>query len=719
MSVEYFRIIISYFLPFFHRLKNMKRLQILYLMSNSLMELPDWFDQLQSLTALHLDNNSNLTRLHPHVASLYTFSCLDCDSITEPPSAVCQGGFEDIRQYYDDLKKGSSEIVLSTIVLIGRKEAGKSTLLRAMQNGFSAEAKPKKVKKTAVFEFQEVNLKYGDDMQEVQIIDFGGDDVYHYAYQLTFRDNCIPIVVVNIREYKEISEKWGCREAARRVAFDWLSHLLIVSPRVEQPLLVLTHADEFKGGMHEFNSLKQSLISTVENLRDDFLDGENMPEISILQKKDNQPSEIFNSSCHVFDVGYGLKKAYRGLPQLQEVLYNRVIALKQSVPDSWIKDMKTITCSTDKGCLNYSELPRSRGESVLNVILGYMKRSGIILSYPDAGRNSGTDDDLFPNRARYSGVGFTSDPERANLLESTFRLSKTIFHNIPAITKLINALYSHSMTSTIMIECTAAQGEKTGADKARKTVAAQGENAKAAQGREADSYLCNGILDSGTMDDIIPSGTGCIPSKIALELLQKFRLVYGPSTINGVKSYLIPYFMPQDEFVDHSAEIQLHSTVTFCGLRVPSYAFHQLTVVFLQVLASKAYQIFPYGNGASAKLRDKAKQKTEGDTEYGEVDVHLIHEIDDQRVLVKVKGSVPCVTLMWETFKELINALEIEAQEAWPATKTDFSMPCPHCLILGRPSPSYVKAQAVYSGKISTAHIPSRKSYSHNGNVLL
>ena len=384
---------ISYFFLFFHRLKNMKRLQILDLRSNSLIELPDWFDQLQSLTELSLDRNNSLTHLHPHVASLHTFTYQECYSIKEPSSAVCRGGFNDIKQYYIDLNEGSEDIVLSTIVLIGRKEAGKSTLLRAMHNGFSAEAKPGEVKKTAVFEFEKVNLKHDGDVQEVQIIDYGGDDVYHYAYQLTFRNNCIPIVVVNMKEYKEISDKWGFREAARRVAFDWLSHLLIVSPRVEQPLLVLTHADEFEGEMKKFNCLKQSLISTMENLRDDFLDSENIPEISILQKKGDQPSEIFDSPSHVFDVGYGLKKTYGGLPQLQKVLYHRVIDLKQRVPESWIKDMTSIKRSTDKGCLHYSELPKSRGESVLNVILGYMNRSGIILSYPD-----GTDgNDSFDN----------------------------------------------------------------------------------------------------------------------------------------------------------------------------------------------------------------------------------------------------------------------------------------------------------------------------------
>ena len=159
----------------------MKRLQLLDLWSNSLIELPDWFDQLHSLREVNLDYNSSLTRLHPHVASLHTFFYAGCGSITEPPSAVCQGGFEDIKQYYNDLKKGCTHIVLSTIVLIGRKEAGKSTLLRAMQSGFNADVKPKDVKKTAVFEFQTVNLNHGDETHKVQIVDFGGDDVYHYA----------------------------------------------------------------------------------------------------------------------------------------------------------------------------------------------------------------------------------------------------------------------------------------------------------------------------------------------------------------------------------------------------------------------------------------------------------------------------------------------------------------------------------------------------------
>ena len=103
----------------------MSELQTLDLRRNSLIELPDWFDQLQCLRELNLSYNSKLIRLHPHVASLHTFTCEDCDNLTEPPSALCKRGLQDIKQYYNDLKKGRTHIVLSTIVLIGRKEVGK------------------------------------------------------------------------------------------------------------------------------------------------------------------------------------------------------------------------------------------------------------------------------------------------------------------------------------------------------------------------------------------------------------------------------------------------------------------------------------------------------------------------------------------------------------------------------------------------------------------
>ena len=522
----------------------MKKLQSLELRDNSLIELPDWFYQLQSLTDLHLDGNSSLTRLHPHVASLHTFTDEECDSITEPPSAVCQGGLEDIRQYYNDLKEGSAEIVLSTIVLIGRKEAGKSTLLRAMQNGFSAEAMPEDVKKTSVFEFQKVNLKHFDDRQElqtqeVQIIDFGGDDVYHYAYQLTFRDNCIPIVVANIKEYEQKSKEWGPREAARRVAFDWLSHLLIVSPTVEMPLLVLTHVDKLAS--EEVERLRKELLSTLEDLRRDFLEGRDRPEIKML---DHRHSKMFELD-HIFNVGYGTSEHSERLGELQKILYAHVKAKKQTVPKIWDEEMKRIKGNT-QSCIKYSDLqkPHGHGNAVLNVLLGYMKRSGLILQYSD-----GQGDNNRSVKSPISGV---------------------IFHNIPAVAKLISTLYHDLMDERIII------GNKASLQKSNQTE------------RRMDSFVCNGIVSADVLNiilrdtassvpnearqqSIIPEGSSCIPFDIAMKLLSKFRLLYGPQSVNRVESYLVPYFMQKHSFPDNSAEFRLHGTISFHGLVVPNY----------------------------------------------------------------------------------------------------------------------------------------------------
>ena len=631
----------------------MRELQTLNLSHNSLIELPAWFDQLQCLREVNLNDNRKLTHLHPHVATLHKFTCTGCNSITEPPSAVCQGGLQDIKQYYNDLKKGRTHIVLSTIVLIGRKEAGKSTLLCAMQSGFNAEAKPKDVKKAAVFEFQTVNLENGDEKHEVQIVDFGGDDVYHYAYQLTFRENCIPVEVVKIEEYKEISEKWGRREAARRVAFDWLSHILIVSPDIEKPLLVLTHVDKLEN--KEVEGLREELLSTLEDLGQEFLEDRDIPKIRILEHTDSQCSEMFHPD-YIFKIGYGTSGHSKNLDDLQVTLCSIVKAKKQTVPEIWDKEMKSIK-ENKQGCIQYSDLPKSHGAQVFDVLLGYMKRSGLILHYTGG---------------RVNDVS----------------LSDVIFHNIAAVAKLISTLYHHSMNERISIKPKVLLRKNTYQTE-----------------RRVDSFACNGIISVDNMEDIIPDSDNCIPYDIAMKLIRKFRLLYGPQSVNGVESYLVPFFLQRHSFPDNSAEIRIHGTMNFRGLAVPNYAFHQLTVTFLEMFSPDAYQIFPYWNGASAKLLIKTAEHTgnpEEEAETGDdtknsdfIDIHIIHDIDNQKVGVRVEGCASQIAMMWNIFKQLLNRLERGATSAWKAARTDFTVSCPHCLLINRDCTSYVESKAM------------------------
>ena len=228
----------SLFLASHFRIRNMKNMKQLNVQQNSIKQIPVWIGSLTSLSFLdfsknsigalpdgigklvaltHLDisENTPLMRLTSSITSLdlWIFKCENCYNLIEPPYAVCQGGFSEIKQYYNDLDDGKDTMTLATVALIGRKEAGKSTLLRSMKNGFTAfQSGDENASKTKVFEVHNIFLQ---EKQCVNVIDFGGDEVYHYAYQLTFRKDCIPIVVVNMEEYENLSKKFGRREATR------------------------------------------------------------------------------------------------------------------------------------------------------------------------------------------------------------------------------------------------------------------------------------------------------------------------------------------------------------------------------------------------------------------------------------------------------------------------------------------------------------------------
>ena len=212
---------------------SLTRLSLLDFSENSIGELSDCIEKLVSLTYLNISSNIPLLRLTSSITSLNleSFDCVNCYNLIEPPYAVCEGGFSDIKQYYKDLEDGKDTMTLSTVVLIGRKEAGKSTLLNAMRqsseiySGLNVDivgdrgnnkdnskqgqdtanankddrGEGNKVEKTKVFEFKEIVIgDRGHEKKSINVIDFGGDEAYHYAYQLTFRRDCIPIVVVNV-----------------------------------------------------------------------------------------------------------------------------------------------------------------------------------------------------------------------------------------------------------------------------------------------------------------------------------------------------------------------------------------------------------------------------------------------------------------------------------------------------------------------------------------
>lgn len=208
-----------------------------------------------------------------------------------------------------------------------------------------------------------------------------------------------------------------------------------------------------------------------------------------------------------------------------------------------------------------------------------------------------------------------------------------------------------------------------------------------------DSYLCNGIISKCDLEQLFAKLPKISQFKIFVDLLLKFRLLFGPTKINERKNcYLLPYFMPKHTFTPHNAEIPLKATLNFHGLRVPDYAFQQLTVSFIEHVSKESYHIFPHGNGVSAKLELHSGSTKE------QVDLHLIHEIEAQKILVSVEGCSSVVHQAWQVFISLLQKLAEEMEDTWPASIIRYEIPCPHCLILDKQNPALVNSDPILHG---------------------
>ena len=127
----------SLFLASHFRISHMQNLKRLEVNRNSIKQIPDWIGSLTGLSFLNISDNTPLMRLNSSITALNleSLACRSCYNLIEPPYAVCQGGFSEIKQYFKDLDDGKDAMTLSTVVLIGRKEVGKSTLLNIMKQG--------------------------------------------------------------------------------------------------------------------------------------------------------------------------------------------------------------------------------------------------------------------------------------------------------------------------------------------------------------------------------------------------------------------------------------------------------------------------------------------------------------------------------------------------------------------------------------------------------
>lgn len=634
----------------------MEKIKSLSFDKNGIRELPTWICDLNNLAHINIAHNNSLTKLNANLktSSIVDISCDGCTALVEPPYFVCQGGIKSINPYYEDLEQGQHPITLSTVAVIGRKMAGKSSLVKSLidksivrtsrQKKQCVQVKKSTIKDEATKVFCFEKLMVSDDQgneDSVKVIDFGGDDVYHYAYQLTFRKDCIPLIVVDMEEYERMSNQWGRREATRKLIYEWIAQLYLACPDLDDPILVLTHKDVFvktRGDLVLYENLKKELKFTIGELFLEFSKMYSSAENIKAFAHSSAKLGIFREAeiCEIrhdeeYNYVYG---------KLEKIISERVQKSKVSLPLTWWKIVTDVQ-DVRKPCCTYDELldslqrESSDATTRFDVILDFMQRAGLILRYPDV-----TD------------------------------LRNVIFHNVSEVTKVIALLFDHSISEHCGIIKT---------DTLNRLLS----------GRETDSQ---------------------IPSDITTALLRTFKLIHGPISYNNMDCFMIPQFMPNHVFPTNHGEVSMKVSLNFVGLAPPKYAYHQLTVNFLSCIvaygqkANVEAQQFPYGNGISAQLPF-------GSDSDMCLEVHLIHEIDDQKVTLQLEGCVTQIHKLWTLLKMLLQQFSEEITTLWKATQVRYEVPCPHCYISAQLNPERLVDPDFIMEMVKPSRAPRSKQY--------
>ena len=180
-----------------------------------------------------------------------------------------------MRKYYYDLKvEAGTNQRLILVTVIGKTKAGKTSLVRSVQQNKRVlternTAEGKLNESTKVFKVCEAEM---NKTCKLLFVDYGGQSIYHFSYQLTFKAQSVPLLVIDIIEFDRLATQNGEEAECQEVCMEWLSHLYISCPRLCRPVVVLTHCHKLTE--ERFNKRKQQLVEETEKLRCHIIEAE-------------------------------------------------------------------------------------------------------------------------------------------------------------------------------------------------------------------------------------------------------------------------------------------------------------------------------------------------------------------------------------------------------------------------------------------------------------
>lgn len=182
-----------------------QKLEILDLSNTAIYEIPNYIQYLYNLKELNLAN-CKLSVLPKELYYLPNLKILNItgNPLIDPPIEIASKGIDYVKYYYDEIDSSIEKDFLYEVklLLIGEERAGKSTIAESLSNPnyefdlYKNSTQGIDIKKWTI---NQDKLNIEKDFQ-VNIWDFGGQEIYHATHQFFFTKRSLYFLVTEARK---------------------------------------------------------------------------------------------------------------------------------------------------------------------------------------------------------------------------------------------------------------------------------------------------------------------------------------------------------------------------------------------------------------------------------------------------------------------------------------------------------------------------------------
>ena len=243
-------------------LTNLTQLNLSY---NSIKEFPESLSELTNLTQLNLSYN-NIKEFPESLSELTNLIVLDLNgnAIENPPLEITNEGIKSIRDYFRQLAEGEDQIYEAKLIIVGEGGAGKTTLAKKLEDpDYQLQQNEPTTEGIDVITWK-FPIPEKDRYFQVNIWDFGGQEIYHATHQFFLTKRSLYALVADTR--KEDTD-----------FYYWLNVVELLTDN--SPVLIVKNEKQDRHREININALRGQFSNLKETLATNLSNNRGLPQI--------------------------------------------------------------------------------------------------------------------------------------------------------------------------------------------------------------------------------------------------------------------------------------------------------------------------------------------------------------------------------------------------------------------------------------------------------